>query len=69
MSKKVIVSFSIPEEVKVMLEALAKITYSSNTKVIVDAIRKDYGFWFENKKLESVKEKLKEENDVQQKED
>ena len=49
MSKKVIVSFSIPEKVKVMLEALAKITYSSNTKVIVDAIRKDYSFWFENK--------------------
>ena len=49
MSKKVIVSFSIPTEVKEMLEKLAEITYSSNTKVIVDMIRKDYKYWFDKK--------------------
>ena len=47
---KVIISFSIPTKVKEMLEALAKITYSTNTKVIVDLIRKDYDYWFEKKK-------------------
>jgi len=54
MSKsKVIVTFSIPVKVKEMLEALAKITYSTNTKVIVDLIRKDYAYWFEKKKEEN----------------
>ena len=57
MSKqKVIISFSIPVKVKEMLEALANRSYSTNTKTIVDMIRKDYDFWFENKKT-------KEEND------
>ena len=52
MSKKVIVSFSIPTEVKEMLEELAKATYSSNTKCIVDMIRKDYKYWFDKNKEE-----------------
>ena len=64
MSKqKVIISFSIPVTVKGMLEALANRSYSTNTKTIVDMIRKDYDFWFENKNLPTMKEKLKEEND------
>ena len=57
---KIIVSFSIPIEVKDMLKVLAERNYSSNTKYIVDLIRRDYKYWFENKKLESVKEKIKE---------
>ena len=62
MSKqKVIISFSIPVKVKEMLEALANRSYSTNTKCIVDMIRKDYGFWFENKNLPTMKEKLEEE--------
>ena len=53
MSKdKVIISFSIPVRVKGMLEELAKITYSSNTKYIVDMIRKDYKYWFDKKDKE-----------------
>jgi len=59
MSKqKVIVTFSIPVRVKEMLEKLAKATYSSNTKVIVDMIRKDYAFWFDKK------EKVNEEDNI-----
>lgn len=55
MSKdKVIVTFSIPVRVKEMLEELAKITYSTNTKCIVDMIRKDYAFWFNKKEEEKV---------------
>jgi len=49
MSKKVVVTFSIPIRVKEMLEELAKMTYSSNTKCIVDMIRKDHAFWFDKK--------------------
>lgn len=52
MSNKIIVSFSIPIEVKEMLEKLAKATYSSNTKYIVDMIRKDYKYWFDKKEEE-----------------
>ena len=52
MSDKVIVSFSIPVQVKEMLEELAKATYSSNTKCIVDMIRKDYKYWFDKKDKE-----------------
>ena len=56
MSKeKVIITFSIPVEVKKMLEDLAEATYSTNTKCIVDLIRKDYAFWVGNKKEEEVK--------------
>lgn len=55
MSKKVVVTFSIPIKVKEMLEELAKITYSSNTKVIVDLIRKENSYWFDKK--ESKEEK------------
>ena len=63
MSKnKVIISLSIPIRVKEMLEELAKRSYSTNTKYIVDMIRKDYAYWFENKDLPSMKDKLKEEN-------
>ena len=54
MSKeKVIVTFSIPTEVKKMLEELADATYSSNTKVIVDMIRKDFAFWHNKKEEEN----------------
>ena len=53
MSKKVVVTFSIPIQVKEMLEELANRSYSSNTKVIVDMIRKDYGYWFDKKKEEN----------------
>ena len=56
MSKnKIIVTFSIPIEVKKMLEDLAEATYSTNTKCIVDLIRKDHAFWVGNKKEEEVK--------------
>ena len=54
MSKdKITISFSIPTRVKEMLEELAKLTYSSNTKCIVDMIRKDYAFWFNKKEEEN----------------
>ena len=49
MSNKVIVSFSIPARVKEMLEELAEKTYSTNTKYIVDMIRRDYKYWFDKK--------------------
>ena len=49
MPKKTIVSFSIPTEVKEMLDKLAVANYSSNTKYIVDMIRKDYKYWFDKK--------------------
>ena len=53
MSKeKTIITFSIPTEVKKMLEDLAEATYSTNTKCIVDMIRKDYSFWVGNKTTE-----------------
>ena len=53
MSKnKIIVSFSIPIEVKDMLKVLAERNYSSNTKYIVDLIRKDYKYWFDKNKEE-----------------
>jgi len=60
MSKKVVVTFSIPIRVKEMLEELAKMTYSSNTKTIVDIIRKDYEFWFnkKEKEVENVKKSM-----------
>ena len=48
------ISFSVPTEVKDMLDELAKMTYSSNTKYIVDMIRKDYNYWFNKKKEEKV---------------
>ena len=51
---KSIITISVPTEVKRMLEDLAKATYSTNTKCIVDMIRKDFAFWF-NKKEEEVK--------------
>ena len=55
MSKeKSIITISVPTEVKHMLEELAKMTYSSNTKYIVDMIRKDYNYWFNKKKEEKV---------------
>jgi len=54
MSKdKTIISFSIPTRVKEMLEELAKKTYSTNTKYIVDMVRKDYAYWFDKKKEEN----------------
>ncbi len=53
MSKKVVVTFSIPTQVKEMLEELANRSYSSNTKVIVDMIRKDFAFLFGEKKEEN----------------
>lgn len=54
MSKeKIIVTFSIPTEVKKMLEELADATYSSNTKAIVDMIRKDFAFWHNKKEEEN----------------
>ncbi len=56
MSKKVVVTFSIPIQVKEMLEELANRSYSSNTKVIVDMIRKDYGFWFNKKESKEEKD-------------
>ena len=51
---KSIITISVPTEVKHMLEDLAKATYSTNTKCIVDMIRKDHAYWF-NKKEEEVK--------------
>ena len=55
MSKKVVVTFSIPIRVKGMLDELAKANYSSNTKYIVDIITKDYAFWFGNKNIKEEK--------------
>jgi len=56
MSKeKTIITFSIPTEVKKMLEELADATYSSNTKLFVDVIRKEYNYWFNKKEEEKVK--------------
>ena len=52
--EKVTISFSIPKKIKEMLEELAKATYSTNTKCIVDLIRKEYNYWF-NKKEEEIK--------------
>ena len=52
MSNKITVSFSIPVKVKEMLETLAEKNYSTNTKYIVDMIRKDYAYWFEKKERE-----------------
>ena len=53
MSKdKITISFSIPTKVKEMLEELASKTYSTNTKYIVDMIRKDYAYWFDKNKKE-----------------
>jgi len=40
-----------------MLDKLAVANYSSNTKYIVDMIRKDYKYWFDKKES-------KEENNV-----
>ena len=50
---KVTISLSIPVKVKEMLGELAKKNYSTNTKYIVDLIRKDYAYWFEKKKEEN----------------
>jgi len=55
MSKKAIVSFSIPVEVKEMLDKLANASYSSNTKYIVDMIRKDYSYWYDKNEKEENK--------------
>lgn len=52
MSNKVIVSFSIPIEVKDMLKVLAERNYSSNTKYVVDLIRKEHSYWFDKKEKE-----------------
>jgi hypothetical protein len=53
MSKnKVNISFSIPAKVKEMLEALANKSYSTNTKCVVDMIRREHSYWFDNKKEE-----------------
>lgn len=63
MSKdKIIVTFSIPIQVKEMLDKLAKMTYSTNTKYVVDIIRKDYAYWFQNKDFQTEKGKLREVN-------
>ena len=51
---KSIITISVPTEVKHMLEELAKATYSTNTKCIVDMIRKDFAFWFNKKEEEKV---------------
>jgi len=55
MSKeKSIITISVPTEVKHMLEELADKTFSSNTKCVVDLIRKEYNYWFNKKKEEKV---------------
>ena len=57
MSKeKSIITISVPTEVKHMLEDLANKTFSSNTKCIVDMIRKDHTYWFNKKEEEKVNE-------------
>ena len=57
MSKdKITISFSIPTKVKEMLEELAKLTFSSNTKLFVDVIRKEYNYWFNKKEEENKNE-------------
>ena len=57
MSKeKSIITISVPTEVKRMLEELANKTFSTNTKCIVDMIRKDFAFWFNKKEEEKVNE-------------
>ena len=54
--EKVTISFSIPIKIKEMLEELAKATYSTNTKCIVDMVRKDHAYWFNKKEEEKVNE-------------
>ena len=55
--EKVTISFSIPKKIKEMLVELAKATYSTNTKCIVDLIRKEYNYWFNKNKEEKVNAK------------
>ena len=56
MSKeKSIITISVPTEVKRMLEELANKTFSTNTKCIVDMIRKDHAWWFNKKEEENEK--------------
>ena len=50
---KSIITISVPTEVKHMLEELANKTFSSNTKCIVDLIRKEYNYWFNKKEEEN----------------
>ena len=50
---KSIITISVPTEVKHMLVKLAELTFSSNTKVIVDLIRKDYTYRINNKNGEN----------------
>ena len=57
--EKSIITISVPTEVKRMLEDLAKATYSTNTKCIVDMIRKDHAYWFNKKEEEKVNESIK----------
>ena len=52
--EKSIITISVPTEVKHMLEDLANKTFSSNTKYIVDMIRKDHAYWFNKKEEEKV---------------
>ena len=57
MSKeKSIITISVPTEVKHMLEELANKTFSSNTKCIVDMIRKEHAYWFNKKGEEKANE-------------
>ena len=50
---KSIITISVPTEVKHMLEELANKTFSSNSKCIVDLIRKEYNYWFNKKEEEN----------------
>ena len=53
---KSIITISVPTEVKHMLEDLADKTFSTNTKCIVDLIRKEYNYWFNKKEEVKVNE-------------
>ena len=53
---KSIITISVPTEVKRMLEDLANKTFSSNTKCIIDLIRREHAYWFNKKEEENKNE-------------
>ena len=50
---KSIITISVPTEVKRMLEDLADKTFSTNTKCIIDLIRREHAYQFNNKNGEN----------------
>lgn len=58
MSKdKIIISFSIPVDIKEKLVKLAEREYSTNTKWFVDKVRTEYAYWFDSKEVKINEDK------------